>query len=197
MAISKKDFDAFLKNNAADTGYRIEGNYIVFDNTADLSFVVIGKYTLGDLLTKNPVASYTKLNKDLLLRLAAVADIMDASDLGEPTIGSSYRSPEYNKTVPGSSPTSKHCKGDALDLHHPNVEALYQTLYSLGLSGELGVYNWGCHTAIGSGFTQWDKRTDTSIGRKVKDVLVNDSVRNYTIYGVLAMLGFLFIKRLF
>jgi len=52
MPISKKDFDTQLKDDAPFNGYKIEANYLVFDNTADLDYVVIPGYTLRSLLTQ-------------------------------------------------------------------------------------------------------------------------------------------------
>ncbi len=194
MNISKKDFDAQLKDDAPFNGYKIEGNFIVFDNTADLSYQVLPGYKLKDLLTHNPIASYTKLSKDLLLRLHLVWTNCNGD---KPNINSSYRSPEYNKTVPGSSATSLHCQGLAIDLGG-NPEYIGNAIIIAGFDGELGYYNWGCHIGIKNGVRDvWDKRTDTSITRKVKDFIAPDATRNYTLIAVLALVGLVIFKRIF
>jgi hypothetical protein len=196
--LSKSTFDAKLKNDAAAARFRIEGNYIVFDKTADLTYLPIPHYTLGMLLTHNPVASYTKLNKDLLLRLYRLYELLGHDPVLTPKINSSYRSPEYNKTVPGSSPTSLHTIGNALDLGTPDPQVVAQLIESMGLPGELGVYSWGCHMGVGGTvLDKWDKRTDTSVSRKIKDALLPDSTRNYAIFGALGVLLLLMFKRIF
>lgn len=194
MYKSKKDFDAQLKADSSANGFKIQGNYIVFDKSATLAYQPVPGYSLGDLLTHNPVSSYTKLNKDLLLRLNDITEAY-GSVL---KINSSYRSPEYNMTVPGSSPTSLHCQGDALDLGTSDPEALFVAIDSLDAGGELGTYNWGCHTAIKAGAQDyWDRRTDQTFMRKVKDTLEPDTTRNWIFIGALALVGFFIVKRIF
>jgi len=48
-----------------------------------------------------------------------------------------------------------------------------------------------------SGWTYWDKRTDTSFVRKVKDLVTPDTNRNYLLGGILALIGFFFVKNIF
>ena len=199
MPLSKRDFDSQLKYDAADAVFKIQGNYIVFDNSSDLDYQIIPQFTLGELLTKNPVASYTKLNKDLILKLQAVCELWNAPGQTPLKINSSYRSPEYNKTVPGSSPNSRHCNGDAIDIGCVDPRVLAGLIDSLSASpNERGTYNWGCHMALGgTGYVSWDKTTDTSLTRKFRDAMENDSTRNYSIGGVLALIGIFIFTRFF
>lgn len=170
--MDKKSFDKQLKADSVENKFKIENNYIVFDNSANLSYKVLPNFTLSELLTKNPVSSYTKLNKDLLLRLNAVRQ-----KLNKPIkINSGYRSPEYNKTVPNSASNSLHTKGDALDLGVEDTQVLSDVVKSFGWSGELGIYNTFCHIGIGSTGT-WDKRSKEVLA-KVKEFVTNDSNRN-------------------
>lgn len=187
----KKDFEIQLKSDSVTNNFRIENNYVVFDNTANLSYSILPNFTLRELLTKNPVSSYTKLNKDLLLRLNAIRE-----KLGQKiTINSSYRSPEYNKTVPGATSNSRHIKGDALDLRFHDTGLLSSLIKTFGYNGELGIYNSFVHIAVGSSGT-WDKRSKELIS-KAKEFIVNDSNRNLMMLIVPVLLLFFLIKRKF
>jgi hypothetical protein len=194
MSISKNALVTQLKDDASFNGYKLDGNFLVFDNTADLTYIVLPGYPLGSFLTHNPVASYTRISMDLIVRLSKILDNLAVSDY--PNINSSYRSPEYNKTVLGASPNSLHCLGLALDLGG-NPDTLNVAITGANLGGELGIYNWGCHTAIRSDAVTWDKRTDLSVPRKVKDFLAPDTKRNYAYGIILALVGFFIIKRIF
>jgi uncharacterized protein YcbK (DUF882 family) len=139
------------------------------------------------LLTGNPVSSYTKLSKTLLLHLNKIR-----KDYGLPiVINSSYRSAEYNLTVPGSSPTSNHIKGLALDLAVKEVEALYICIKHLQFEGEIGLYDWGIHIAPTGTLKEWDNRKKKSI----LNFISSDKKRNYSIMGCLALLLILILKR--
>ena len=191
--MDKKTFDLQLKNDSAANKFRVEGNYIVFDKTTNLNYKVLPNFTLKELLTKNPVASYTKLNKDLLLKLHTIRQM-----LGKPIgINSSYRSPEYNKTVPGAASNSRHTIGDALDLaFSANPYDLANVIDSLNYQNtERGIYSWGVHFALGSG-GKWDKMKDDSLLRKAKDFFVNDNYRNLSVFGIMAVLALLFFRKM-
>ena len=189
-----KTFDAQLKNDAVLNRFRIEGNYVIFDNKSNLDYKILPNFSLRELLTKNPIASYTKLNKSLLLKLHSIR-----TKLNKPIkINSSYRSPEYNKTVLNSAENSRHIYGDALDLSFPsNPYELSTVIDSLEYANtERGIYDWGCHFAIGSG-GQWDSLNDKTLLRKVKNFFVNDNYRNYTIFGIVALVGFWVLRKIF
>jgi uncharacterized protein YcbK (DUF882 family) len=189
--MDKKSFEAQLKADSVHNGFKIENNYVVFDKSAKLSYKILPDYTLGDLLTKNPLSSYTKLNKDLLLRLHAIT-----KKIGRKlNINSWFRSFEYNKTIPGSSDTSRHVKGDAVDLGDSNTAELSEVIKSFGYSGELGIYNTFCHIAVGSSGT-WDKRSKEFIA-KAKEMIVKDSNRNLLMIIIPSLILFFLIKRKF
>lgn len=189
--MDKKSFEAQLKADSLHNGFKIENNYIVFDKSAKLSYKILPDFTLGELLTKNPISSYTRLNKDLLLRLHAIRQKLGKEIL----INSSYRSPEYNKTIPSSSDSSRHCKGDALDLGYHDTAELSEVIRSFGYVGELGIYNTFCHIAVGSSGT-WDKRSKELIA-KAKEMIINDSNRNLLMIIIPSLLLFFLIKRKF
>lgn len=93
---SVKALDAALSANAQQYGFRIEGNFLVFDKTSDLSYRPVEHYSLRDLLTVNPLCSYTKLSKSLLIRLAVISDSFVTMGLPVPKVVSSYRSKEFS-----------------------------------------------------------------------------------------------------
>lgn len=189
--MDKRTFEAQIKADAVHNGFKIENNYIIFDKSAKLSYKILPDFSLGELMTKNPVSSYTKLNKDLLLRLNAIRE-----KLGKRIqINSSYRSPEYNKTVPGAVDGSRHTKGDAFDLGYSNTEELSQVVKSFNYLGELGIYNTFCHIAVGSPGT-WDKRSAELIS-KAKELLMKDSNRNIFMIVLPIIILFFLIKRKF
>jgi hypothetical protein len=198
-ASRKKEFDSQLKDDSPFNGYRVEGNYIVFDNTADLDYQIIPYFKLRDLLTHNPIASYTKINKDIILRLERICEMWLVPGSGDIKINSSYRSPEYNKTVPGSSPTSRHCRGDALDLGCSDPHGLAVIIDEQSQNnGERGIYSWGCHIAVGgSPLSTWDRTGDTSVTRKFRDIAENDTTRNFALIGGLGVILFFLFTSLF
>ncbi|GAA4914442.1 D-Ala-D-Ala carboxypeptidase family metallohydrolase [Mucilaginibacter defluvii] len=195
-------FDNQLKTDAAANRFRIEGSYIVFDKNSNLSYPIIFGYTLGDLLTKNPVASYTKLHKMLLLRLQLLTQQWYTTNgkNHKLVINSSYRSPEYNKTVPGSATNSLHTKGHAIDIGTKLPQDLAMFYREFKLPGGLGIYKWGIHIDIGdvgqTVFAEWDKTKDETKLRKLKDFLLPDTRRNYSILAVIGLLGFFIFKRI-
>jgi hypothetical protein len=86
-----------------------------------------------------------------------------------------------------------HTKGKAIDCGVPDPEVLRICADACFKDGEVGTYNWGCHVGIGS-TGRWDQRGDTSVTRKAKDFLVDDTKRNYTLYGAIAAGIFLLYK---
>jgi len=193
MQIYKNNFDAKLKKDAAENGFTVEGNYLVYNSNCNLLYSPIPNYTLGDLMTANPLSSYTKLNKDLLLRLNDITDQYG----GKLEVSSTYRSFEYNLTVPGSCAVSKHCRGDALHIHCPDVNDLYERLLILNPGGEIGVYDWGFHIGIAPVPDYWDSRPEQTFARKWRDYLEPDRVRNYGIIALLGLFAIWILGRLF
>lgn len=69
------------------------------------------------------------------------------------TVSSGYRCPRWNSLQPGSSSTSYHLKGLALDLHTPRGIILQQFV-DLVFSrhredGGILIYDWGVHMDLG------------------------------------------------
>jgi len=201
MDLTKKDFDLQLKEDSAANNFRVEGNYIVFDKTSNLNYQILPDFTLGDLLTKNPIASYTKLNKDLLVRLNmfALGYLQGHPNEGASKIkiNSSYRSPEYNMTVFGALKNSKHTTGDALDLGVSDVGGFFAAVTSFNYGGEIDLYNWGMTYAVANGSIVRDHRTPVTLMSKVKDAIAPDTNRNWLMIGLVALCSFVFIRKVF
>lgn len=184
--MDKKQFDSQLKNDAVANRFKIEADFIVFDKNSNLDYLIIPKFTLRNLLTKNPLSSYTKLSKSLLLWLHRLR-----TEYGKPIYcNSGYRSPEYNLTIPGSAPDSWHTKGMAMDCGCAEPEQLKACADKLMYVGELGLYDTFVHIAPNVGEnTRWDNRKKKSL----LNYLDSDEKRNYGIAGILALFTALFI----
>lgn len=138
------DLKNFIQRELGN-GY-IQGNYLVFDDTAPLDFFVLKNFTLGELLTKNKKDSYTKLNLLVLIRLQLTRD-----EYGKPINPSStYRSPEYNKSKNGAT-ASRHEKGDAIDMdvEDSEVKELSKEALKVNSKGGVGIYKGFVHIDVG------------------------------------------------
>ncbi|HVW94936.1 MAG TPA: hypothetical protein VHA56_03125 [Mucilaginibacter sp.] len=190
--MTKSEFDAQLKNDAAENGITVDGDYIIFDNASKLSYEIIPGIKLGDLLTANPV-SKTRLNKTLLVSLSLIL-----AKVTQPVvIRASYRSPEYNLLNFGLSDSELYTTGDALALGVPDdyVQSLYEIVKE-NFTGEIGVYDWGVHIGRSKEAKEWDTRSDTSFLQKFKNILANDKMKNVLLIAAAAAAGwFFFIKK--
>lgn len=120
--------------------------YLIFDNTEDLSWKVLPNFTLGELLTKNKIDSYTKLDLDLLIELQTFRDLW-GSGIG---VSSSYRSEAYNRSTNGAT-SSEHINGNALDTYPINGDILgYKDIIRFNKkSGGRGYYRTFVHIDTG------------------------------------------------
>lgn len=124
----------------------VQGDHLVFDNTADLDFKVLKNFTLRELLTKDPNNSYTKLHLLVLVRLQLIRDAY-----GKPiTPSSTYRSPEYNRSK-SKATASRHSRGEAIDLDVPNEDAraLGRIALEINAKGGVGLYPGFVHIDVG------------------------------------------------
>lgn len=116
-----------------------DGRYFLqFDATDDLSIQVLPNFTLGELLTKNKVDTFTKLELGVLALLQTIRD-----RFGYPVVvSSSYRSNAYNKSLDGAT-SSRHMVGDALDSHPKDAKKLEEyksVIRKMNISGGFGQY---------------------------------------------------------
>lgn len=96
------------------------------------------------------------LDMNLVLELQKLRDIV-----GRPIdISSGYRTPEKNRSLPNSSPRSKHLSGIAVDLNIDgmSVEEVYFIVKHLQFNG-IGLYDGHIHLDIRDKKAFWDKRT--------------------------------------
>lgn len=124
----------------------IQGNYLVFDNTAPLDFYVLKNFTLGELLTKDKADTYTKLHLLVLIRLQLIRDEYGK----EITPSSTYRSPEYNKSK-SKATASQHSLGNAIDMDVDNdlTKELAKIALDINGKGGVGIYPGFVHIDIG------------------------------------------------
>jgi len=124
----------------------VQGNYLVFDNTAPLDFYVLKNFTLRELLTKNTEDSYTKLNLLALIRLQLIRD-----EFGEEiTPSSTYRNEDYNKSK-SKATASQHMLGNAIDMDVENhkVKRLAKIALDINDKGGVGIYPGFVHIDVG------------------------------------------------
>lgn len=112
--------------------------FLQFDDSDDLSIQVLPNFTLQELLTKNKVDTFTRLDLGVLVLLQTIRE-----DFGYPVIvSSSYRSKAYNKSKSHAT-ASRHIVGDALDSHPENMARLpeYKKLIiEMDIPGGMGLY---------------------------------------------------------
>lgn len=188
--MTAQEFDKKLKNDSIQYKFQIEGSYIIFSKDSDLTYQITDNFTLKELLTNNPVNSYTKLHKTLILRLQKIRDKLESPII----ILSTYRDFYYNKRVLGSS-KSEHINGNAIDFKVQNLDEAKKTLlddYENGLlNGGLGLYDTFIHIDVGK------KRFWDSQKKKFDDIedglLILDSDKNKDIAFIASLIVFLFL----
>ena len=116
-----------------------DGRYFLqFDANDDLSIQVLPNFTLGELLTKNKVDTFTKLELGVLALLQTIRD-----NFGYPVVvSSSYRSNAYNKSLDGAT-SSRHMVGDAIDSHPKDKKRLGEyksVIRKMNIPGGFGQY---------------------------------------------------------
>ena len=127
--------------------------FLQFDATDDLSIMVLPNFSLEELLTKNKVDTFTRLELGVLVLLQTIRE-----DFGYPVIvSSSYRSKAYNKSVNGAT-SSRHEIGDALDSHPKNMARLaeYKKLITkMDIQGGMGLYPLFVHIDTRANKARW------------------------------------------
>lgn len=121
-----------------------DGRYFLqFDATDDLSIQALPNFTLGELLTKNKIDTFTKLELGVLALLQTIRD-----NFGYPVVvSSSYRSNAYNKSLDGAT-SSRHMVSDAIDSHPKDkrrLPAYKKVIAKMDIPGGFGIYPDFCH----------------------------------------------------
>jgi hypothetical protein len=190
--MEKSELIKQLKKDAAENKFTLDGEYIVFDKSANLNYQVLQSFKLKELLTHNPV-SKTRLNVSLLAALDSIREVYGRAI----TIRASYRSPEYNLLNFGMSDSQLYVTGDALSL---GVDKKYLAEF-IGIvnthftPGEIGIYAWGVHLGWTKNAKEWDKTTDTSIKQKALDFLSFDKMKNILLLAAAGAAGWWFFLR--
>lgn len=124
----------------------VSGGFVKFC-AHDEDWQILPNFRLHELLTKNRQDTTTILHIPLLEELQAIRDAF-----GKPIrITSSYRSPEYNRSVNGAT-SSQHALGRALDIQPIDGSYLWQlkqVVKNLKKSGGIGTYKTFVHIDTG------------------------------------------------
>ena len=136
-----------LKKQIVERAKKItfDGDYIIFDkNTPD--FNVTDNFKLSEFLTRNTKDTYTKINLGLIIELQKLR-VAWGSGIG---INSSYRSPEYNKSIGGAS-KSEHINGNAFDTYPINkdIKRYSEFIKKNKKTGGRGYYKTFVHIDVG------------------------------------------------
>lgn len=127
--------------------------FLQFDGMDDLSIMILPNFSLEELLTKNQIDTFTRLELGVLVLLQTIRQ-----DFGYPVIvSSSYRSKAYNKSVNGAT-SSRHEIGDALDSHPKNMARLaeYKKLITkMDIQGGMGLYPSFVHVDTRPNKARW------------------------------------------
>jgi len=127
--------------------------FLQFDDRDDLSIMVLPNFSLRELLTKNTVDTFTKIELGVLALIQTIRD-----DFGYPiVVSSSYRSKAYNKSVDGAT-SSRHEIGDALDSHPTDPKRLpqYKALITKkNIPGGMGLYPTFVHIDTRATQARW------------------------------------------
>jgi len=108
--------------------------------------------------------------------LAAEFERVRAALGGRPlTILSAFRTPEYNRRIPGAAKASQHVQGRALDLRPPagvSVDELLAAVLSVARRPDsrirgVGRYSWGVHMDIrpGDRLARWSGAKPVQVAR--------------------------------
>lgn len=116
-----------------------DGRYFLqFDSGDDLTISALPNFTLEELLTKNKVDTFTKIELGVLCLLQRIRDDFGYSVV----VSSSYRSKDYNKSKSRAT-SSRHIIGDAIDSHPKDKKRLpeYKKLVTkMNIPGGFGIY---------------------------------------------------------
>lgn len=95
--------------------------------------MITGETYFGKNLVSYKIA---KNAAELLEKVNAFLEHFD----GEVRITSGYRSPEYNKSIPGAAKNSKHMSGEAIDIFDPDKRLAKFTFIKEALLAEYDLY---------------------------------------------------------
>lgn len=144
VELKKKIIEGLGERYISESGGRV---YVNFDAEDDLDFQILPNFTLGELITKNKVDTFTKLELGVLVELQAVRE-----DFGHPvTVSSSYRSKAYNKSKKGAT-SSEHMLGHAIDSHPVDLRRIAQykaVIRTRNIKGGVGEYKTFVHIDTG------------------------------------------------
>lgn len=130
---------------AGKYGVKTDGDYLEFNKNSP-NIRLTENFHLHEFLTKNQKNSFTRINANII---AEVQELRDA--FGSPIgISSSYRAPEYNRSVNGAT-SSQHILGNALDTYplHNDIVAWKKVVKENKKSGGIGYYNTFVHIDTG------------------------------------------------
>lgn len=130
---------------AVAVGIKTDGDYLEFNkNTPDVQITT--NFRLHEFLTKNTKNSFTRINANIIAEVQELRDIF-GSAIG---ISSSYRSPEYNRSVNGET-SSQHILGNALDTYpiNGNLAGWKKVITENKKSGGIGYYKTFVHIDTG------------------------------------------------
>lgn len=99
---------------AETCGIKTDGDYLEFNRNSP-NVQITENFRLHEFLTKNQKNSFTRINANIIAEVQDLRRIF-GSPIG---ISSSYRSPEYNRSVNGAT-SSQHLLGNALDTYPIN-----------------------------------------------------------------------------
>lgn len=133
----------------------IDGRFYVTFSAKDKDFQVLPSFYMKEFLTRNTKDTKTILCLDVML-LAQRIRYAYGSAIG---INSSYRSPEYNKSI-GGAKDSQHIHGNALDTYpaNRNMKAYMKVIEDMDIPGGFGKYNTFCHVDVRRYKARWDER---------------------------------------
>lgn len=124
--------------------------------------VAVPNISYGEIITKTGNPKNTLPPRVLwpnIVKTAVVVQIV-RDILGPVIIHSTYRSPEYNRSV-GGKRSSLHVQFNAIDFDVRGVDhaTVFQLLHDLRdkevFKGGLGLYSWGCHVDTRGSNADW------------------------------------------
>lgn len=190
----KQDFDLKLKNDGEANRFHVDGDYLVFDSSANLQYELCAKITLQDVLTKNPLVSLTRLNKNLLVKF--INALVEYN--GNLEVIASYRSPEYALLSFGDDKHTEYSRGKALAVMLPTAEDQAKFVNCLASNGVYDITTYANHSvyfSLSDGVTN-DKTQSNDHKTKFLNFLISDKMKNYLLIGAAAVAGwFFFIRR--
>lgn len=143
------------KHIGCDSIFVKDGMFYVTFNKRSPDFNVLPNFLLSEFLTRNAKDTATILCLDVMI-LAQRIRYAYGSGIG---INSSYRSPDYNRSI-GGAKDSQHIHGNALDTYpiNRNMKSYIKCIEDMNIPGGFGKYNSFCHVDVRRYKARWDER---------------------------------------